>query len=526
MKARFIERERLPGLGELQALTWWMIRIALLMAVGMTVTPGGAQTTLNTVTYAPFAPADRTLRADFSLPQAGAALPQVDPVVSVDVFAGDVHLGADKVVFTKTEKIPNYRCAILLLADKNLGKRLWHAARETLSQLAVAAETSPYKLELAAISAGNLEVLAPMDSKRGIFDQAIENLNFNGSSPELYLGIKRGIEALSGIAADRKYIILISSGISDDQVTSQGDVINAAHDAKIHLCTIGFPGSSESAEAVQKLEPLAEQTGGYSVRADGRDLRLPADSAGNILRFVVSGGLVEVDLAGLKSPVKLDFKVQTEYKRAYGFTHTVDNLPPVPTPTPAPTPLASSTPAPRPSLNPPQPPIPVVTPVSSPLEIAKSWIGGHRILSAVGGLVVLALVGLVLAGFFLKRKKPPIVLPEPTFRSDEEPAFALPILAWLETLDSEQTRYPITKSAVRIGRLADNDIVMKNDTVSGHHAEIVRKGSQFIIADLESSNNVLVGGKRIEKAALQDGDIVELGEVRLRFIEQSSNSLH
>jgi pSer/pThr/pTyr-binding forkhead associated (FHA) protein len=67
---------------------------------------------------------------------------------------------------------------------------------------------------------------------------------------------------------------------------------------------------------------------------------------------------------------------------------------------------------------------------------------------------------------------------------------------------------------------------MKNDTVSGHHAEIVKKGSQFIIADLESSNSVLVGGKRIEKAALQDGDIVELGEVRLRFIEQSSNSLH
>jgi hypothetical protein len=519
MKARFIEREQSPELGELQASTSLMIRIALLMAVGMAATLGSAQTTLNTVSYAPFSAGDRTFRADFSLPQAGTALPQVDPVVSVDVLAGDVHIGADKVVFTKADKIPNYRCAILLLADKNLGRTLWHAARETLSQFSAAAETSPYKLELAAISAGNLEVLAPMDSKRGVFDQAIENLNFNGSSPELYLGIKRGIEALSGITADRKYIILVSSGISDDQVTSQGDVLNAAHDAKIHLCTIGFPGSSESAEAVQKLEPLAEQTGGYAVRADGRNLRLPADSAGNILRFVVSGGLVEVDLAGLRSPVKLDFKVQTEYKRTYGFTHTVENLPAGSTPTPAASQSASLSPAPRISLT--EAAVPTVTPVPSPLELAKNWIGDHRILSAAAGLVVLAIVGSALAGVFLKRKKPPVVSAEPSFPSDEESSFVLPILAWLETLDPEQTRYPITKSAVRIGRLADNDIVMKNDTVSGHHAEIVRRGSQFIIADLESSNKVLVGGKRIEKAALQDGDIVELGEVRLRFIEQS-----
>ena len=86
-------------------------------------------------------------------------------------------------------------------------------------------------------------------------------------------------------------------------------------------------------------------------------------------------------------------------------------------------------------------------------------------------------------------------------------------------MDSDQTRYPISKTAVRIGRKADNDIVMKNDTISSHHAEILKRGSDFVIADLGSSNQVFVGGKQVQRSSLQDGDIIELGEVRLRFLQ-------
>lgn len=95
-----------------------------------------------------------------------------------------------------------------------------------------------------------------------------------------------------------------------------------------------------------------------------------------------------------------------------------------------------------------------------------------------------------------------------------------PALAWLESLDGEQTRYPIRKTAVRIGRKPDNDIVMKNDTVSGHHAEILKRGDEFTITDLGSSNQVFVGGKPVEKSSLKNGDLIELGEVRLRFLRQ------
>ena len=477
------------------------------MTVGMSGTLSPAQTTLNTVKYSPVASTDQKLRADFSLPQAETVLPQVDPVISVDVFASEVPIGKDKVKFAPAEMVPNYRCAVLLLADKTLGRRLWRAARETLSRLSIGAEKTPFKFELATISAGNLDVLAPMDSKRNTIDQAIQNLNFNGSSPELFSGMKRGIEALSGVAADRKYIVLVSSGISNDQVTSQNDVIGAAREANIRLCTIGFPGSSESAEAVQKLEPLAEQTGGYAVRADGRDLHLPASTEDDVLRYMVSGGLVEVDLAGLKSPVTLDFKVRTQFNRTYEFVHKVDNLPVAP----APVTLAQGSNA-----------SPVANHLAKPsLDVVQGWISSHFVLSLVVALVTIAVLAFVL-GRFLQKGRKRAVLPDQIVVQEHEAESIPRIFAWLETLDSDQTRYPITKSAVRIGRQADNDIIMKNDTVSGHHAEIVRRGSHFIIAELESSNSVLVSGKRVDKAALQHGDVVELGEVRLRFIDQSS----
>jgi pSer/pThr/pTyr-binding forkhead associated (FHA) protein len=93
------------------------------------------------------------------------------------------------------------------------------------------------------------------------------------------------------------------------------------------------------------------------------------------------------------------------------------------------------------------------------------------------------------------------------------------VLAWLEGLAPDQGRYPITKPAIRIGRKSDNDIVLRNDTVSGYHADIYLNGSQFMISDLDSANQVYVGGRRVEKAFLQDGDIIELGEARFRFLE-------
>jgi DNA-binding SARP family transcriptional activator len=77
--------------------------------------------------------------------------------------------------------------------------------------------------------------------------------------------------------------------------------------------------------------------------------------------------------------------------------------------------------------------------------------------------------------------------------------------------DAAGSRYPLRGAAARIGRLADNDIVIDDDTVSRHHAVIVDTGNSFVITDLQSANGVEVADKRIRTSAtLADGDRIRI----------------
>jgi pSer/pThr/pTyr-binding forkhead associated (FHA) protein len=69
-----------------------------------------------------------------------------------------------------------------------------------------------------------------------------------------------------------------------------------------------------------------------------------------------------------------------------------------------------------------------------------------------------------------------------------------------------------------IGRTPENDIVLNHKSISRHHAKILRDGNRYSILDLESANGVRVGGVERDKAELKSGDVIELGEVRLRFL--------
>ena len=70
----------------------------------------------------------------------------------------------------------------------------------------------------------------------------------------------------------------------------------------------------------------------------------------------------------------------------------------------------------------------------------------------------------------------------------------------------------------RVGRAPENDIFFENDSVSGYHAEIYHlPDGTFQICDLDSTNGTWVNGQRVRVKILRNGDVVELGEVRLHF---------
>lgn len=82
--------------------------------------------------------------------------------------------------------------------------------------------------------------------------------------------------------------------------------------------------------------------------------------------------------------------------------------------------------------------------------------------------------------------------------------------------------YPLQDSQI-IGRLPKCAIPLDDAGASREHARIYRRGGGYFIVDLNSKNGVFVNGARVEKAALGDGDEIQIGETWMRLsIEEES----
>ncbi len=74
-----------------------------------------------------------------------------------------------------------------------------------------------------------------------------------------------------------------------------------------------------------------------------------------------------------------------------------------------------------------------------------------------------------------------------------------------------------TKEFMTVGRDEDNDIPIAEPSVSRRHASIERRGTDFIIRELQSTNGVWRGQERIRELKLRDGDVLRLGHAKLIF---------
>jgi pSer/pThr/pTyr-binding forkhead associated (FHA) protein len=75
------------------------------------------------------------------------------------------------------------------------------------------------------------------------------------------------------------------------------------------------------------------------------------------------------------------------------------------------------------------------------------------------------------------------------------------------------------KDEITVGRKPDNDVVIDNPAVSGHHCKIVRSGDGFFVEDLNSTNGVFLNAKKIVKSGLQNNDVIGIAKHALKFID-------
>lgn len=80
-----------------------------------------------------------------------------------------------------------------------------------------------------------------------------------------------------------------------------------------------------------------------------------------------------------------------------------------------------------------------------------------------------------------------------------------------------QTYDLATGQSITIGRLEDNDILIENLAVSGHHAKIDSVGEGYLLTDLQSKNGCFVNEKMVASHWLSQGDVVSIGKHMLEF---------
>lgn len=86
-----------------------------------------------------------------------------------------------------------------------------------------------------------------------------------------------------------------------------------------------------------------------------------------------------------------------------------------------------------------------------------------------------------------------------------------------------EQEYALGKSRISLGRAATNDIVFDDTRMSRSHARLECGPLGCTLVDLGSSNGSYVNERRVQRIQLQPGDLISVGNARLRF-EQAATT--
>jgi predicted component of type VI protein secretion system len=76
-----------------------------------------------------------------------------------------------------------------------------------------------------------------------------------------------------------------------------------------------------------------------------------------------------------------------------------------------------------------------------------------------------------------------------------------------------------------IGRTPDNDLQIDSKFISRHHCQIVTQADSCLIEDLNSTNGIYVQSKRVRRYNLNDGDVVQVGQHEIMYIDERAPRL-
>jgi pSer/pThr/pTyr-binding forkhead associated (FHA) protein len=108
----------------------------------------------------------------------------------------------------------------------------------------------------------------------------------------------------------------------------------------------------------------------------------------------------------------------------------------------------------------------------------------------------------------------------------DEPAAEASAAARLIVLDGGTSDRPAgtafdLQAVTAVGREFDNEVVFRDETVSGRHAVLSARDGGWWIEDLRSTNGTALNGRLVAPEMpelLRSGDLVQMGAIRVRVV--------
>ncbi len=358
-----------------------------------------------------------------------------------------------------------------------------------------------------ATAGGSFEEKAPLGSSRLRLENVLREVRTmtpdENEASVILSSIEDAIEKLEGETAERRAVVIISDAEPSTSGFSASKVIDQAQEKNIALYFVSFGKNNERPSNVLTRLGQDSNGGAYDVSDLSKDKLL--EFASRISSYLENGYVISVDATGL--PQSSDVTISAEIDG--NGTETAETVT-----------IERQT-------------------EDSFLDTAQQFVSDHfyMVLAAlgfgVGALLVLRSINARNRYSQLDDYEDTADHGDPNGEEDEDDfagetrilgmqsgSQAKP-LAWLELVGTDQQPAPLRAGNIQLGRSKDSDIRLTNSSVHRRHAMIqMDADGSFSIHDLGTKNGVFVNGDRCSQRTLNDGDLIELGEVKLRFVDE------
>ena len=363
--------------------------------------------------------------------------------------------------------------AILIMADTSDPKRQNTVEKRYVTDLFdILSERKPgMKIGLAVFDT-EVKVLAPIGSEDAEVLNSLAKIKASGQATEFYKSMLDAIAILKKVDATRKGLIILSDGKDEDRAYKADDVLKAANEAGIVILGLGYSERPADAPYLQNLQRLSEETYGRFYNLS--DKKRPPELFKSPFSYIDKGGRITLSSEAFHGNQSVEFTLGLPDDKNLIIQTTV-----------------------------------AIPDSRSFFQKFKDFLIDYWL------YILLSFAGLI--GLFFSIYK---IIQQRAKSAPQKVEYG-----YLIEPDGLGTKHVINKSAIKIGRSIDNDICLTNDSISSHHAEIHRgRDGSFYIVDLASTNGVLVNQIKVTQQAITDGDVIELGEVQLKFFSNLMES--